>query len=201
MVTGVEYAHSRQKRIFDLHVAALLSAPAHLATTALRASNCFHDEPHFVQARVGAFGNEIDVYKIRTMDETGDVINSLAGAMRRTGLDETLQYKNILNGSMSAVGHRPIVKSEHDTMFDGVPGRLADDWLSYVAPTKPGQVSTFALESHLGFDDSVNQRQERLEKDIFDVLHGSLDYDARLVMRTIGKAASNKMKHGRISHE
>lgn len=203
MKTGVEYAHSREKRAFDVAVARALVLPAHMGLHALRATELFkHDDYIFTQERVGRYGSLFEIQKIRTLQHDSVApLNSLADMMRRTGLDETMQYRNILDGTMSAVGHRPIVSYELEVLLETVDTQLTKEWGEYVAPTRPGQVSTFALESHLGFEDLVDQGEERLSRDVEDVLRGSLVYDAALVLRTIHKALSNKMQHGRISHE
>lgn len=203
MKTGVEYAHSREKRLFDITVARALALPAHVGLRALQATELFSGDDYvFLQERVGQFGELFQIRKMRTLKpETEVPINLLANLMRRTGLDETPQYRNILDGTMSAVGHRPIVPSELNTLLEQADPLLVEEGLAYVAPTLPGQVSTFALESHLGFDETVDQRDERLRRDIEDVQLGSLRYDAQLIARTIHKALANKMQHGRIAHD
>ncbi len=84
----------------------------------------------FVQKRVGKDGKEFTMYKFRTMykcDSKSSVINSDTGTLlkiksdsrvtpigkflRKSSLDEIPQFYNVLFGSMSMVGPRPLLEN------------------------------------------------------------------------------------------
>ena len=107
----------------------------------------------FGHTRKGLHGKDIKVYKFRTMYENSQEIfnnftkeqkeefyknfklendprvTKIGDFLRRTSIDELPQLINILNGSMSIVGPRPIVQKEIDLygdyankLFSVVPG-------------------------------------------------------------------------------
>ena len=102
-----------------------------------------HDgrNPVYAPARVGLKGQSFRMYKIRTMiigadssmvDSTSDLdkrITPVGRIIRKTKLDEVLQFWNVLNGRMSVVGPRPniarevsLYTSEELDLLDARPG-------------------------------------------------------------------------------
>lgn len=100
--------------------------------------------PIFSHTRVGFRGNQINVYKFRTMindaeEKLSDLLNEddklkkewdtfhklqndprvtrLGNFLRKSKLDELPQIYNILDGSMSFVGPRPLTEEEFDSKF------------------------------------------------------------------------------------
>ncbi|MEM7181822.1 MAG: sugar transferase [Spirochaetota bacterium] len=100
------------QRFFDIFLAILgliLFSPVLLTASVwiyfeLRQGFCF------VQQRVGKDGVLFSIYKFKTMLE-GKVTRSGA-FLRKTGLDEILQFYNVLKGEMSIVGPRPLLASD-----------------------------------------------------------------------------------------
>lgn len=117
------------------------------------------------------------LYKIRTgHTEFDPAFNRIAQAVRSTGLDEVGQYLNLLDGTMSLRGHRPITKAELERAYDEANnGRLVDRHRQIVLPKKPGIVSSFGIASHLKAPGA------RLELDIKDEIDGSFMYDIDLI--------------------
>lgn len=84
----------------------------------------------FKQKRLGIHRKEFTVYKFRTMCdhayEMGGIatkasdsrITKIGAVLRRTSLDELPQFLNIINGTMSIIGPRPILKWEFDDYLD-----------------------------------------------------------------------------------
>ncbi len=197
MLTGVEYAHSEEKRRFDVMSVHLARPFAKAAQFALSVSSA--EPSDFRQTRIGQNGDEFDVYKLRTLNDDGVTpINSMASFMRRSGLDELTQYRNIIEGSMSMVARRPLTPNEYEEAFDDVPLGLVDAYMKIVVPTRPGLVSSFVISSHLGRIEDHALRQERLEMDIKDVIDGSFGNDRRLFRSAVTNALANKMRKGDI---
>ena len=117
------------KRAFDLVAALaafLLLSPLFLLTTILLAfSNA--GKPFFFQIRPGRQGKPFRIFKFKTMNDKKDAQGTLlsdaerltpVGSMvRKLSLDEIPQFLNVIMGSMSIVGPRPLF--EEDTiLFD-----------------------------------------------------------------------------------
>lgn len=197
MLTGIEYAHSEEKRRFDRYAVRLARPFAYAAQQALAFGS--DTDPVFLQTRIGAHGKPFDAYKLRTLRDDGVTpINETAAFMRRAGLDELIQYKNILDGKMSMVARRPLTPLEYDEAFDEVPLSTVEDYLKIVVPTRPGLVDSFVIATHLGEIPDHAMRLKRLEMDIQDVIDGSYNNDKRLFWSAVAKGFGNKMKRGDI---
>jgi lipopolysaccharide/colanic/teichoic acid biosynthesis glycosyltransferase len=98
------------KRLFDIVFAAIgliLFSPVLLAIGTLI---LIEDGPPvlFTQQRIGRHLRPFTLVKLRSM-RNGQVTR-IGQWIRKTGLDETLQFVNVLNGSMSLVGPRPMTR-------------------------------------------------------------------------------------------
>ena len=120
------------KRILDI-ILSILFFPIFLVALIVVALMQFRTTGiFFVQPRVGLNGNTFNVYKFKTMISSTDkmTLNSKGVVKRKDDLrvtkfgkflrsysiDEIPQIFNILNGKMSWVGPRPIVKLEFDNL-------------------------------------------------------------------------------------
>ena len=90
----------------------------------------------FTQTRIGKDKKPFKMYKFRTMiveqfDKNGneimseDRITSIGRILRKTSLDELPQLFNILNGSMSIVGPRPMLDYQAERCTEEENGRFA----------------------------------------------------------------------------
>lgn len=90
----------------------------------------------FTQTRIGKGKKPFKMYKFRTMiveqfDKNGneimseDRITSIGRILRKTSLDEIPQLLNILNGSMSIVGPRPMLDYQAERCNEEENGRFA----------------------------------------------------------------------------
>ena len=103
--------------LFSLAILALISPVLLCISVAIKVTS--HGPIIFKQRRYGLDGEEILVYKFRSMTVTEDGasivqaqkndsrITPLGAILRRTSLDELPQFINVLQGHMSIVGPRP----------------------------------------------------------------------------------------------
>lgn len=138
----------------------------------------------FKQERVGKNNKPFMVYKFRTMKQgTGDVateklehpehkITSSGKFLRVTSLDELPQLFNIINGSMSLVGPRPLIPAERDIR------ELREKYGVYkVAPGITG------LAQISGRDTITYQQKALLDKEYVDNM--SIALDLKIIIKTI----------------
>ena len=117
------------KRVFDISAALiagiLLLVPMLVIALIIRIES--PGPAIFKQKRMGQYGKVFTIYKFRTMrmeapsdKATRDMCDSkkyitkLGAFLRRTSIDELPQIMNILNGTMSFVGYRPVCLTECD---------------------------------------------------------------------------------------
>ena len=135
----------------------------------------------FVQARVGRHGRSFRMLKLRTMkSNTGDLpshevgaasLTRLGGTLRRFKLDELPQVWNVLSGSMSFVGPRPCLPTQHELIEE----RRARGVLAFrPGITGPGQIQ--------GVDMSEPARLAEIEAAYFH--RASLRSDLAIMVRT-----------------
>lgn len=184
---GEAWSQSWQKRRgFDIPTA-LIMAPAAIAleeASPLLFGEESRDYPRLLASeRVGASPDytaltTFILYKCRTgPSELGAPYNSkLAQLVRKLGIDELSQWSNILDGTMTVRGHRPIPPEMLERAYDEASdGRLVDRHRRLVLPQKSGIISSFGIAAHLHTDGT------RLELDIKDEIDGSFRYDMALI--------------------
>ncbi|WP_198683258.1 sugar transferase [Peristeroidobacter agariperforans] len=86
--------------------------------------------PFFTQTRIGLARRTFRILKFRTMER--GAVTRVGRWLRNTGLDELLQFVNVLRGEMSIVGPRPLTAEDivrldwssdrHNWRFAGKPG-------------------------------------------------------------------------------
>ena len=116
------------KRVADFSLAFImlpfaipLSALIYLLIIAVDRHN-----PVFSQKRVGLLGRHIKIYKFRTImpaaqESDKEKITALGAVLRRFRLDEIPQLINVLNGTLSFVGPRPIWVGEWPILDKQIP--------------------------------------------------------------------------------
>jgi perosamine synthetase len=62
----------------------------------------------FIQKRVGKNNKIFKIFKFRTLNNKGKEINYIGNFLRKTKLDEILNFFNVLLNDMSLVGPRPL---------------------------------------------------------------------------------------------
>jgi putative colanic acid biosysnthesis UDP-glucose lipid carrier transferase len=145
----------------------------------------------FRQRRYGLDGQEILVYKFRSMrvTEDGDRIEQarkndarvtrIGAILRKTSMDELPQFVNVLQGRMSIVGPRPHAVA-HNEMYRGL-------IKSYMVrhKVKPGITGWAQVNGFRGETDSLEKMEGRIRCDLDYLRNWSLRLDLLIIFRTI----------------
>jgi len=128
----------KKKRLFDIFFATLILLfflPLMILIAIVIVIDDPKGGPFYVQKRVGRHGEEFDMYKFRTMKKGADKMrvqldnqNEMGGPvfkmkedpritrvgkfLRKTSLDELMQFFNVFKGDMTLVGPRPPLPEE-----------------------------------------------------------------------------------------
>jgi putative colanic acid biosynthesis UDP-glucose lipid carrier transferase len=145
----------------------------------------------FRQRRNGLNGEEIVVYKFRSMStlDDGAVIRQATrddarltrfGAfLRRTSLDELPQFINVLQGRMSVVGPRPHAVAHNEMYRDIVRAYMVRH------KVRPGITGLAQVNGFRGETDTVEKMQARVKYDLEYLRKWSLALDLSIIARTI----------------
>lgn len=148
----------------------------------------------FGHTRKGLHGKDIKVYKFRTMYENSQEIfnnftkeqkeefyknfklendprvTKIGDFLRRTSIDELPQLINILNGSMSIVGPRPIVQKEID---------LYGDYANKLFSVVPGLTGYWQANGR-----SDTTYEERIKMDMYYIDNRGFWLDFKIIIKT-----------------
>jgi putative colanic acid biosynthesis UDP-glucose lipid carrier transferase len=145
----------------------------------------------FRQRRNGLAGEEIEVYKFRSMRsmDNGAVIKQATkgdpritpfGAfIRRTSLDELPQFVNVLQGRMSIVGPRPHAVAHNEQYREIIKAYMVRH------KVKPGITGWAQVNGHRGETDTVDKMRARVEYDLEYLRNWSLGLDLQIIARTV----------------
>ena len=143
----------------------------------------------FKQERIGLNEKPFMIYKFRSMyvdaekngpqlsSENDSRITAFGKFMRRTRLDETPQFFNVLFGDMSLVGPRPERQFYINKIIKEAPHYLN------LLKVKPGITSWGQVR--FGYAENVKEMIERLNYDIFYIENMSLYLDFKILIHTI----------------
>ncbi len=181
------------KRVSDVVLASLiivLVAPVMLAL-AIGVKLSSPGPVLFRQRRYGLDGEEIIVYKFRSMttQDDGPVIRQATRCdarvtpfghfIRRTSLDELPQFFNVLQGRMSIVGPRPHAVAHNELYSQAIKAYMVRH------KVRPG-ITGWAQVNHLrGETDTVEKMRARVEHDLEYLRTWSLWLDLKIILRTI----------------
>jgi putative colanic acid biosynthesis UDP-glucose lipid carrier transferase len=145
----------------------------------------------FRQRRNGLNGEEITVYKFRSMTVTdnGPVVKQarrndpritpFGAFLRRSSLDELPQFINVLQGRMSIVGPRPHAVA-HNEQYRG----LIESYMVR-HKVRPGITGWAQVNGMRGETETVDKMQARVEYDLEYLRNWSLGFDLRIMARTL----------------
>ena len=145
----------------------------------------------FRQRRNGLAGEEIIVYKFRSMRAQDDGhqirqatkadprITPFGAFLRRTSLDELPQFINVLQGHMSIVGPRPHAVAHNEQFRQLIKAYMVRH------KVKPGITGWAQVNGHRGETDTLGKMQSRVEYDLEYLRNWSLGLDLQIIARTI----------------
>ncbi|MCE9657598.1 MAG: undecaprenyl-phosphate glucose phosphotransferase [Burkholderiales bacterium] len=145
----------------------------------------------FRQRRNGLDGDEIVVYKFRSMttQENGPEIRQATrndprvtpfGAfLRRNSLDELPQFLNVIQGSMSIVGPRPHAVTHNEQYRQIIKAYMVRH------KVKPGITGWAQIHGHRGETDTIEKMRARVEYDLEYLRNWSIGLDLRIIASTV----------------
>ncbi len=181
------------KRISDVVIASLilvLISPLLLAV-AIGVKLSSPGPVIFKQKRNGLDGDEITVYKFRSMttQDNGPVvvqatkddprITPFGAFIRKTSLDELPQFFNVLQGRMSIVGQRPHAVAHNKQYRELIKAYMVRH------KVKPGITGWAQVNGYRGETDTIDKMQGRVEYDLEYLRNWSLALDLQIIVRTV----------------
>jgi putative colanic acid biosynthesis UDP-glucose lipid carrier transferase len=145
----------------------------------------------FKQRRYGLDGQQIVVYKFRSMTVTEDGgvvpqaqkndarITPLGAFLRKTSIDELPQFVNVLQGRMSIVGPRPHAVAHNELYRKLIKGYMVRH------KVKPGITGWAQVNGFRGETDTLEKMQGRIDYDLDYLRNWSLRLDTHIILRTL----------------
>jgi putative colanic acid biosynthesis UDP-glucose lipid carrier transferase len=145
----------------------------------------------FKQRRYGLDGEEIVVYKFRSMVVTEDGaeiaqakkndarITRLGAFLRRSSLDELPQFVNVLQGRMSVVGPRPHAVAHNELYRTLIKGYMVRH------KVRPGVTGWAQVNGQRGETDTLDKMQARIDFDLDYLRNWALQLDLYIILKTI----------------
>ena len=181
------------KRLGDILISSLILLMIFplMALIAVGIKLSSHGPVLFTQRRYGLAGEEIKVYKFRTMTvaEDGDCIiqakkndhrvTAFGKFLRKTSFDELPQFINVLQGRMSVVGPRPHAVAHNEMYRKIIKGYMIRH------KVKPGVTGWAQVNGLRGETDTLEKMAKRIEHDLEYIRNWSLMLDFWIILKTI----------------
>jgi len=143
----------------------------------------------FKQKRSGINGKEFTMYKFRSMKVNADADNLQAtkddprktpwgNILRKTNIDETPQFINVLLGDMSVVGPRPHMVKHTEEYSQLINHYMIRHYI------KPGITGWSQVTGYRGETSQLSQMDGRVKRDIWYLEHWSLWLDFYIIFLT-----------------
>jgi putative colanic acid biosynthesis UDP-glucose lipid carrier transferase len=145
----------------------------------------------FRQRRYGLYGEEIIVYKFRSMTVTEDGdkvvqarkgdqrVTPIGAFLRKTSLDELPQFFNVLQGRMSIVGPRPHAVAHNEQYRKLIKGYMLRH------KVKPGITGWAQVNGLRGETETLDKMEARIQYDLDYLRSWSLWLDIWIILRTV----------------
>jgi putative colanic acid biosynthesis UDP-glucose lipid carrier transferase len=145
----------------------------------------------FRQRRYGLNGEEITVYKFRSMTVSEDGPNvpqaqkndprvtRIGAFLRRTSLDELPQFINVLQGRMSIVGPRPHAVAHNELYRKLIKGYMLRH------KVRPGITGWAQINGMRGETEVLEKMQGRIDHDLYYLQNWSIWFDLWIILRTV----------------
>ncbi|NGZ88040.1 undecaprenyl-phosphate glucose phosphotransferase [Duganella aceris] len=155
----------------------------------------------FRQRRYGLYGEEIIVYKFRSMSVAEDGakvvqatrndqrVTRIGGFLRRSSLDELPQFINVLQGRMSIVGPRPHAVAHNEQYRKLIKGYMLRH------KVKPGITGWAQVNGMRGETETLDKMEARIRYDLDYVRRWSLWLDIWIIVRTIAVVLKRENAH------
>jgi putative colanic acid biosynthesis UDP-glucose lipid carrier transferase len=155
----------------------------------------------FKQRRYGLDGEEIVVYKFRSMTVVEDGaeirqcapddcrLTPLGAFMRRTSLDELPQFINVLQGRMSIVGPRPHAVAHNELYRKLIKGYMQRH------KVRPGLTGWAQVNGLRGETATLERMQARIDHDLDYLRNWSLRLDLYIIAKTVWVVLKGENAH------
>ena len=155
----------------------------------------------FRQRRYGLYGEEIIVYKFRSMTVTDDGasvvqarpddprVTPLGAFLRRHSLDELPQFVNVLQGRMSIVGPRPHAVAHNEQYRKLIKGYMLRH------KVKPGITGWAQVNGLRGETGTLDKMEARIRYDLDYLRSWSLWLDLWIIVKTVKVVLTRENAH------
>jgi putative colanic acid biosynthesis UDP-glucose lipid carrier transferase len=155
----------------------------------------------FKQRRYGLNGEEILVYKFRSMRVCEDGakvtqatridkrVTPFGSFLRRTSLDELPQIFNVVQGKMSVVGPRPHAVAHNEQYRKLINGYMIRH------KVRPGITGWAQVNGLRGETETIDKMRKRVEYDLDYLRHWSIWMDLKIVLKTIKLIANDSQAY------
>ena len=191
------------KRLFDIVLSSLFLFtifPFIYIICAIGIKSSSKGPVFFKQKRTGIRGKDFICYKFRSMhlndqaDELQATKNDprkfpFGDFIRKTNIDETPQFINVLRGEMSIVGPRPHMLKHTEEYSKLVDKYMVRHW------AKPGITGWAQVNGARGETEHLWQMADRIEKDVWYIENYSFMLDLQIIILTIKTILKHDDEH------
>lgn len=202
---GEKKVYLAAKRLFDIvcaAVATVVLSPFFLVIAIMIKAEDPKGPVFFAHQRIGMYGKTIRIYKFRSMVSNAEEliehftpeqrreyeenyklendprITKIGNFLRKSSLDELPQLLNILSGTLSIVGPRPVVQDELEKY-----GAMQEKFLS----VRPGLTGYWQANGR-----SDTTYDERIAMELYYADHCSFLLDLKIIFKTIAVVLTGK---------